>query len=122
MKKLSYIFFVLLLLSSCSKGGHSSPEAATKYFLQELGDAEFENAASSATATMAKQVRVLHAEWKMSNEAERKRMKQSLQTEFKSVICNEIDGIMICSVCCNAQGDTARLELQQHDGSWFVHQ
>jgi hypothetical protein len=122
VKKLSYILLFLLFVSSCGQGGHASPEAATKYFLQELGDAEFENAASSATPTMAKQVRLLHTEWKMSNESERKVMQQSLKTDFKALICNEVDGIMICSVCCNAEGDTARLELQQHDGSWFVHQ
>jgi hypothetical protein len=122
VKKLSYIFFVLLLLSSCGQGGHTSPEAATKYFLQQLGDSEFEKAATSATPAMQKQIRLMHTEWKMSNDAERKLMKQSLQTDFKSLICSEIDGVMICSVCCNGEGDTARLELQQHDGSWFVHQ
>lgn len=125
MKKssLAALFLGLILsLNSCGNSNQASPEAATRYFLEQLADVEFEKAATCATPEMQRHLRLLHTEWKMSNESERQLLKSSLQTTFSSVKCQETDGLTLCNICCNSKGDTARLELQQHDGQWFVHQ
>lgn len=112
----------ILGLWSCGGSLQNTPESACKYFVEQLGQSEFEAAATVATPEMQRHLRLLHTEWKMSSESERQQLRSSLATANAAVSCRENDGVMECIVCCNSAGDSARFEMKQLENKWYVNQ
>ncbi len=109
-----------LVWSGCVTYGKKTPEDAARTFFEKLNKMDFDNANKYATEATQKRLHLIRTEFNMSNAEERLLMQQNLQMSFKLLQCNEIDGQMICKVCCGADSSEATVPMVQRDGAWLV--
>lgn len=93
-----------------------SPEAAVRGLFEALNAERFDQARLYVTKRTHAKLNEWEASYRMSGKPERKQMLNDLSEVF----CQDLEGQIVCTVCCTPDGAKASLKMFQENADWFV--